>query len=170
MTFLDTVDGKLARVTLRSSRLGHVLDHGIDLVHPPVWWLAFGASLLAAGPPWVYAATAVTVGGYFASRLLEGVFLAAFGFEIHSWRPVDSAFRLVTARRNPNLVLLSAGAAAGRPDLGLGAVAVWTTASVLFHTARLGMAFAARRRGLLLGWQERAAVGPAAAPGSGSPA
>jgi phosphatidylglycerophosphate synthase len=170
MTFLDTVDGKLARVTLRSSRLGHVLDHGIDLVHPPIWWLAFGASLLATGPAWVEAATVVTVGGYLVSRLLEGIFLAVFGFEIHSWRPVDSAFRLVTARRNPNLVLLSAGALAGRPDLGLAAVALWSAASVAFHALRLVMAFAARRQGLLLGWQERAAVGSAAAPGSGSPA
>ena len=42
MTFLDTVDGKLARVTLTSSRFGHVLDHGLDLIHPPFWYLAWG--------------------------------------------------------------------------------------------------------------------------------
>ena len=35
MTFLDTVDGKLARVTLTSSRFGHYFDHLIDLIHPP---------------------------------------------------------------------------------------------------------------------------------------
>src|SRR3546814_2416912 len=35
MTFLDTVDGKLARVTLASSRWGNAYDHGIDLIHPP---------------------------------------------------------------------------------------------------------------------------------------
>ena len=38
MTFLDTVDGKLARVTLTSSKIGNVFDHGIDLIHPPFWW------------------------------------------------------------------------------------------------------------------------------------
>jgi phosphatidylglycerophosphate synthase len=41
MTFLDTVDGKLARVTLTSSKWGNVFDHGIDLVHPPFWWWAW---------------------------------------------------------------------------------------------------------------------------------
>ena len=32
MTFLDTVDGKLARCTIASSKLGNIFDHGIDLV------------------------------------------------------------------------------------------------------------------------------------------
>ena len=44
-SLLDTVDGKLARVTARSSRLGHVLDHGIDAVYPPFWYLCWGAGL-----------------------------------------------------------------------------------------------------------------------------
>ena len=45
MTFLDTVDGKLARVTCTSSRMGHVLDHSLDLVHPPFWYLAWAMGL-----------------------------------------------------------------------------------------------------------------------------
>jgi phosphatidylglycerophosphate synthase len=40
MTFLDTVDGKLARVTVSSSKIGEILDHGLDLVHPPLCYLA----------------------------------------------------------------------------------------------------------------------------------
>src|SRR3546814_17463336 len=49
MTFLDTVDGKLARVTLTSSPIGNVFDHGIDLVHPPFWWWAWIVGLAHAG-------------------------------------------------------------------------------------------------------------------------
>ena len=45
MTFLDTVDGKLARVTITSTKLGNVFDHGIDLIHPPFWYLAWGMGL-----------------------------------------------------------------------------------------------------------------------------
>ena len=143
MTFLDTVDGKLARVTLTSSRLGDVLDHGLDLLHPPFWYLAWGVGVGADHA----LATAVVVGGYLAGRLLEGTFLAAFRFETHSWRPLDAAFRTVTARRNPNLILLSVGTLFLRPDLGLVMVALWTVASLLFHAVRLGQALAARRRG-----------------------
>jgi phosphatidylglycerophosphate synthase len=143
MTFLDTVDGKLARVTLTSSRLGSALDHGLDLLHPPFWYLAWGFGL-ASGRP---VATAIAVAGYIAGRLLEGLFLGAFRFEIHSWRPIDALFRTITARRNPNLILLTVGALGGRPDLGLVMVASWTAASLGFHAVRLAQAFAARRRG-----------------------
>jgi phosphatidylglycerophosphate synthase/antitoxin (DNA-binding transcriptional repressor) of toxin-antitoxin stability system len=143
MTFLDTVDGKLARVTLTSSRLGDVLDHGLDLVHPPFWWWAWGVGL-----GWAFApATLVVVGGYFAGRALEGIFLLAFGMETHCWRPIDTLFRTITARRNPNLILFSVGFLAGRPDLGMIMVALWTLASLAFHAVRLLQAFAARSRG-----------------------
>jgi len=162
MTFLDTVDGKLARVTLRSSRVGHVLDHGLDLVHPPFWYAAWGVGLAAGGPAWIEAVTWIAVVGYVAGRLEEGIFLARFGFEIHSWRPLDSRFRLITARRNPNLVLLSAGTLVGRPDLGLAAVAAWTLASLGVHAVRLVQAWSQARRGdAVQAWQ--AAIGGAAA-------
>ncbi|PIX59746.1 MAG: CDP-alcohol phosphatidyltransferase, partial [Lysobacterales bacterium CG_4_10_14_3_um_filter_64_11] len=52
MTWLDTVDGKLARVTVQSSRLGHLLDHGVDLIHPPLWYLLWGFSLVNFQPLW----------------------------------------------------------------------------------------------------------------------
>ncbi len=48
MTFLDTVDGKLARVTVTSSKFGHYFDHLIDLVHPPIWYILWGLGLPAA--------------------------------------------------------------------------------------------------------------------------
>ncbi len=51
MTFLDTVDGKLARVTLQSSPWGNVFDHSIDLIHPPFWWWAWMVGLGAVGMP-----------------------------------------------------------------------------------------------------------------------
>lgn len=143
MTFLDTVDGKLARVTLTSSRMGDVLDHGLDLLHPPFWYLAWGYGLESPQP----VATAIVVAGYVAGRALEGLFLGAFRIEAHSWRPIDALFRTITARRNPNLILLSVGAAGFRPDLGLVMVALWTVASLAFHAVRTAQAFAARRRG-----------------------
>jgi phosphatidylglycerophosphate synthase len=143
MTFLDTVDGKLARVTLRSSQFGHVLDHSLDLLHPPFWWFAWGWGIGAPFGP----ETWIVVAGYLVGRVEEGIFLLAFGIEIHSWRPIDGLFRTITARRNPNLLLLSVGALGGRPDLGLAMVALWTLASLAFHAIRIGQAFAARAGG-----------------------
>ena len=143
MTFLDTVDGKLARVTLRSSQFGHVLDHSLDLLHPPFWWIAWGVGLGTPFAPEVW----IVVAGYLVGRLEEGLFLLAFDMEMHCWRPIDALFRTITARRNPNLLLLTVGAAGGRPDLGLAMVALWTAVSLGFHAARIAQAFAARSRG-----------------------
>jgi phosphatidylglycerophosphate synthase len=154
MTFLDTVDGKLARVTLRSSQFGHVLDHSLDLLHPPFWWFAWGWGIGAPFAP----ETWIVVAGYLVGRLEEGIFLLAFGIEIHCWRPLDGLFRTITARRNPNLLLLSVGVLGGRPDLGLAMVALWTLASLAFHAIRIAQAFAARARGRSVRpWDEAAA-------------
>jgi phosphatidylglycerophosphate synthase len=162
MTFLDTVDGKLARVTLTSTRLGDALDHGLDLVHPPLWWWAFGVGLGQAD----HWSTLVVIAGYFAGRALEGAFLAGFGIETHSWRPIDTLFRTVTARRNPNLILLSVGAVAGRPDLGMVMVALWTLACLAFHAVRLLQAAARRARGVAIEPWDRPPAGPV--PGGSS--
>lgn len=149
MTFLDTVDGKLARVTLTSSKIGDILDHGLDLIHPPFWWAAWAAGM--TGPTTLFGDYAVWVaivcGGYVVGRLLEGLFMIAFDQEMFVWRPFDLKFRLFIARRNPNLVLLTAATILGRPDLGFMAVGIWTLACIGIQCVRLGQAAALRMRG-----------------------
>ncbi len=149
---LDTVDGKLARCTGTSSRWGNLFDHGIDLVHPPFWWAAWAAGLNDYGrplPPTVLAAVlAVIIVGYILQRVIEGIFMRRFGgIHIHVWRPIDSWFRLITARRNPNMVILVAALAFGRPDIGLVLVAGWTALSLVFHAVRLAQALIDQARG-----------------------
>ena len=146
MTFLDTVDGKLARVTLTSSPWGNVFDHGIDLVHPPFWYWAWWYGLHqtvpeAASLPYLDAALMVVLIGYVVGRLEEGVFIRAFGIQIHIWRPIDSLFRLITARRNPNLAILMVATLFGAPGIGFLLIAVWTIISLLFHAMRIIQAF-----------------------------
>jgi phosphatidylglycerophosphate synthase len=149
---LDTVDGKLARCTITSSALGNVLDHGLDLIHPPFWWWFWATGLVHVGLAlsdslfwWVEGAI---FAGYVVQRLIEGAFIRLFGgIHIHVWEPFDSRFRLVTARRNPNMVILFASVVLGRPDIGIVAVAVWTVVSCAVHLVRLGQALARQRKG-----------------------
>ena len=56
--------------------------------------------------------------GYVAQRLIEGAFIVRFGMHIHVWQRFDSRFRLVTARRNPNMVILFAATAGRRGPIG----------------------------------------------------
>jgi len=157
---LDTVDGKLARCTGASSKWGNVFDHGIDLVHPPFWWWAWEHGLAAYGRPLVpFTATmalGMIVGGYVAQRVIEGISIKRFGgMEIHVWRPLDSKFRLITARRNPNMVILVASLLFGRPDLGIELVAWWTLISLIFHAVRLAQMTELKARGQkVVSWLE----------------
>jgi hypothetical protein len=63
------------------------------------------------------------------------------------WERFDSRFRLVTARRNPNMAILFISLLFGRPDVGIVAVAVWTAVSCLVHLVRLIQALARQRKG-----------------------
>ena len=154
---LDTVDGKLARCTITSSAIGNIWDHGIDLVHPPFWWWAWAVGCGPYGRPlddstfWIVMATMIV--GYVAQRLIEGAFMRLYGMHIHVWERLDSRFRLVTARRNPNMVILFAALVIGRPDWGIVAVAGWTVISLVVHAVRLAQAVTLRRRGgVIMSW------------------
>jgi len=148
---LDTVDGKLARCTITSSKIGNILDHGIDLVHPPFWYWAWIEGLRHVGLPlsdtqftWVMSAI---LAAYVLQRLLEGAFIAAFKIHPHVWRSFDSRFRLITARRNPNMLILFLSMVVGRPDLGIIAVAAWAVLCLVVHFSQLAQALFLRSRG-----------------------
>jgi phosphatidylglycerophosphate synthase len=151
MCFLDTVDGKLARATLRSTPFGNIFDHGIDLIHPPFWYWAWYHGLVAASDgltdsllTW---SLIIVIVGYVAGRLQEGLFTWLHGIEIHIWRPVDSWFREITARRNPNLFILTLAVIFDAPREGFVLVAIWTILSFIFHTIRILQASLAKAMG-----------------------
>jgi phosphatidylglycerophosphate synthase len=154
MTFLDTVDGKLARVTMQSSKFGDFFDHSIDLIHPPFWWWAWVVGLAALDPPLMAhpLALKVILIGYVVQRLEEGLFDVLFKVSPHLWQRFDSFMRLITARRNPNLVILTLFAIAGRPDIGVNVVAVWVAVCIIIHAVRMVQAGFARRHGPLRSW------------------
>jgi phosphatidylglycerophosphate synthase len=154
MTFLDTVDGKLARTTLSASKWGDIFDHGIDLIHPPFWYYAWAVGLGTAGFVWTWSfmwlVLGAIFGGYIVQRLMEGIAIKWLGIEIHIWRPVDTFFRQITARRNPNLAIMTLSVLVGRPDWGLIGVAVWTVVCLVLHGVQLVQGFAAKGKGQAL--------------------
>jgi len=159
MTFLDTVDGKLARTTLTSSYWGGHFDHGIDLIHPPFWYYAWGVGLTVAGYNWsdqfLWTIIGIILVSYVVQRLTELVGKLVLGYHVHVWRRVDTLFRQYTARRNPNLFLLMVFAIAGRPDWGLYAVVVWILICLVLHIVQMVQVLMAKRAGRSLkSWME----------------
>ena len=154
MTLLDTVDGKLARVTVQTSKLGHWLDHGMDIVHPPFWYVLWGTGLgTTLDAATQHLMVQLIVGGYLAGRALEALFHALGACSLFAWRPFDAYFRLITARRNPCLIILTLALAGGRADWALYGVAWWTAASSAVMALRLLYAGYERlRHGPLRSW------------------
>ena len=147
MTFLDTVDGKLARVTIQSSKFGHLYDHLIDLFHPPFWYIYWGMSLVNFQPVlgqnldqmyWII------IIAYIAGRIVEGIFPLLGNCSIFTWRPYDAWFRLVTARRNPCMILLTLGFLVGKPEWGFIAVTFWSALTTIILILRLLQAMVVR--------------------------
>jgi phosphatidylglycerophosphate synthase len=156
MTFLDTVDGKLARVTVKATKFGHLYDHMIDLIHPPFWYIIWGQSLLG-----FHGAFGLNVGqmcwaiilAYVSGRIVELLFQLLGTCGIFTWRPLDAWFRLITARRNPCLILMTVSVLIGRPDWGFIAVTFWTVLTTIIMNLRLLYAFVVRmKHGPLSSW------------------
>jgi phosphatidylglycerophosphate synthase len=144
MSLLDSVDGKLARLTMTSSKLGGFLDHGLDMVHPPLWYLAWawalGGGRISSLP---FQLAVLMTGVYVVDRVIAGVFRARTGVSIHDCTPLDARLRTFISRRNVNIVLFTLAVAldALRPGLGaasacFGFIVAWQVASCLWHGER----------------------------------
>lgn len=152
MTFLDTVDGKLARTTMTYSKWGNVYDHGIDLIHPPFWYIAMYWGLGGRFEQLDLMTWAIIIVfiGYILDRLIEGLFIAQHGFHIHVWRPFNSGLRFVTARRNPNLFIFMIGimASVAIPTAalwGFYAVVIWTWVCIFINIGVVIVAMLSRK-------------------------
>lgn len=155
MTFLDTVDGKLARVTVTSSAFGNFLDHGTDIIHPPIWWYCLAHGLVIvdlAQATQVWPAFWIILGCYVIGRIVEIAFHRLFGFNQFIWRPFDSRFRLIVSRRNIILLVMTIGLVAGVPVGAFLVCAGWSIVSTVIQLIRIAQAFAARRRQPVTSW------------------
>ena len=152
MTFLDTVDGKLARTTMTYSSWGNIYDHGIDLIHPPFWYWAWFIGLGGAydlSDPMFIALIAIWL-GYIVDRIVEGIFLGQHGFHIHVWTRFNSGLRFFIARRNPNTFIMMIGILMTAIWAGAGVwaflfIAIWTWVCITANVITLIAGMVARR-------------------------
>lgn len=138
MSVLDSVDGKLARLTFRSSWFGNLLDHGLDIVHPPLWYLAWAWALGNGNTaaPVFQAAIWMTV-VYCLDRIVAGVFNRRTGRSIHGYTPLDVRVRTFISRRNINLPIFMVGLIIGLPIPAFAFIVLWQVATFAFHLERL---------------------------------
>ncbi|HVP27651.1 MAG TPA: CDP-alcohol phosphatidyltransferase family protein [Myxococcota bacterium] len=138
MSVLDSVDGKLARLQFKSSELGHNLDHGLDLIHPPLWYFAWAYALSGGdlGSP-LFHASIWMAAFYAGDRIVTRLFTWRTGRSIHAFTPLDVRMRTVISRRNINLPLFTIGLPLGLGRETFALIVAWQIATFAFHALRL---------------------------------
>lgn len=139
MSVLDSVDGKLARLTYTDSQLGTRLDHGLDLIHPPFWYLAWAWAVAAgnlADPVMTAAVMMVVV--YILDRLAVKVYTVSFQRALYAHARIDTFIRSFIARRNINLPIFLIGVVAGYAREAFLLIVAWQVATLVWHTCRIG--------------------------------
>ena len=147
MSVLDSVDGKLARLSFTHSKFGTFFDHGLDIIHPPIWYMAWAWCLGGGDPASApFRASLWLLGIYSADRICTGLFRSHTGRSIHGYTPVDEKLRTFLSRRNVNLALFTAallvdwlipGPGHGVALVAFYAIVVWQVLCFLWHVERL---------------------------------
>ncbi len=137
MTVLDSVDGKLARLTLTDSPIGDILDHGFDIIHPPFWYVGWAMGLVAGGSQApLYGATLWLIAFYVADRLTLKTAKKRFERGLHAVTPLDGTVRTWIARRNVNLVIFTIGLALGAGSAAFMLITAWQGLTFFWHASR----------------------------------
>lgn len=140
MSILDSLDGKLARLTYRTSDSGDKLDHVSDVVYLALWYLCLGLFLAKTYPAQaavIHALNIVLNITYIADRITTGLFKKIYRYELHDFNSIDRFFRRIQQRRNITLILLIPGFfLPGGFVTAFWAITVWMAASFSFHLYR----------------------------------
>lgn len=136
---LDSIDGKLARLTVNLSDAMGALEHAAAMPGLGLWFVALGW-WLTDGDLLTVSQTSVAcwtlVGTFLLDKVLTGGFKSLFGYELFDARPLDSAFHLIAARRNVHLLIVTVGALVDAVDTAFLYMAVGMVLSLTFHAVR----------------------------------
>lgn len=140
---LDSIDGKLARLTLHLSDAMGAFEHiaampGLGMWYFALGWFFSGGQLVDGSS--LSLTTWSLVGAFLADKMLSGLFKKVSGREIFDYRPLDAAFHLIASRRNISLAILSLGALLDRVEQAFVLMALWMGITFVFHALRFAWA------------------------------
>ncbi len=134
---LDGVDGKLARLTLRYSKVGDRLDHVGGVIYDAIWYLALGwyfsgGEFHSTGAYFTY----LLLVSYVFHRLIPGIFRAVHKREIYDFSKIDVFARLIGARMNNNVWLFLLGVLLGYPREAYYVICIWMAITAVWFILR----------------------------------
>jgi phosphatidylglycerophosphate synthase len=140
MFIFDSVDGKLARLTVRLSRTAGIIEHATSAPAIFLWfaglaWHFTDGQLFRFDDPNAIAGWTLMI-LYWVDKGANGIFRAKFKREIYDYSPLDKAFHLIACRRAIIMLIITTGYLAGNVEKSFHFLAFWMVCSFLFHLFR----------------------------------
>lgn len=140
MFILDSVDGKLARLTVRLSKTAGIIEHATSSPAIFFWFVALGwffseGHLLNFSDRAVISAWTLMI-LYWTDKAINGFFRARYKRDLYDFRRIDRLFHLVACRRAVIMLIITIGYFANHPREGFYFVAVWMIVTFVFHLFR----------------------------------
>jgi len=141
MFIFDSVDGKLARLTIRLSSAMGVIEHVTSAPAIFFWfaglaWYFSEGKLLDFGNPSTMAGWTLML-LYWLDKGINAIFKPRFKIDLYNYSPLDRFFHLIACRRAIILFIVTIGYAFNDDRNGFFYLAFWMVVSFLFHLFRL---------------------------------
>jgi phosphatidylglycerophosphate synthase len=144
---VDGIDGKLSRVKVETTERGK-WEHHLDYLIENSWWTAIAFHLWQGaqlGSAFYY--LALLVGSHLVDEFVKRKAKMATGRLLDDVAPFDRVFRLIAARRNVYVWVLTAGFLLGAFAQSYVIICGWAAVSAAVHLARsVSICAAVRRR------------------------
>lgn len=133
----DSLDGKLARLTIRlSPAAGHV-DHITSPLFEAGYYVAWGWYLSGGDfAAWPGRAGWLLFAFFGLDRIVTSIFGLRFHRSLLDYKTWDARFHLIAARRTVNLFIMTLGCMVQRPIIALYVITTWMFITMCWHMAR----------------------------------
>jgi phosphatidylglycerophosphate synthase len=136
----DSLDGKLARMTVRYSKVADKVDHFTSPTFEAGYYLAWGWYFSGGDFSTPSGKAAVLLCCCFVlDRMVTSVFGCRFGRSLLDYNTCDARFHLIAARRNTNLFIMTIGLICQKPIAALYVITLWMFTTMLWHIYRFAL-------------------------------
>lgn len=140
MFIFDSVDGKLARLTIRLSQTAGIIEHATSAPAIFLWFASLGwffseGKILDPAIPSNWACWTLLI-LYWVDKSINGLYRTKFKKEIYNHAPVDQKFHLIACRRAIIHLIITIGYLINKPLEAFYFMAFWMVFSFMFHLSR----------------------------------
>jgi phosphatidylglycerophosphate synthase len=136
----DSLDGKLARLTVRLSNVAGHVDHVTSPLFEACYYVAWGWHFSGGDfTAWPGRAGLILFGFFGLDRITTSVFGLKYGHSLLDYKEWDARFHLIAGRRNINLFVMTLGCLFQKPVIALYIITVWMGVTMCWHMARFAL-------------------------------